>query len=649
MARPSLAPTGDAEVNFAAANAQEENEEALLSEPVMRPTRGSFLAKWESVPGVSEYEVDISTEPAFRSFTKVVTDKVTFRVISGLEPNTTYYYRVRGLGARDYSATMSVTTTDKAGFTIAPTFDGSITSSPRSAAIQAAITKAIALYQILFSDPITVHILFRFSPNEPGGLPIPGGFVSQSNWVFYIEPWSSVISQIKADSKSANDSTADATLPSTQLSDSIPPTSANGRALGLMTPPAMFSNGSVGMGGPYDGIVTLNSSEPLRFVRPAVAGNFDALRFIEHEIDEILGLGSHLNLPPPYSANLRPQDLFCWKAPHTRNTTSVGERYLSIDPGVTKLVELNQTSPGDSGDWLSDCPNPFPLVQDAFSCPGEIADVTVSSPEAINLDIIGYDLNTSNLAPTTLANISTRLKVGSGDNVLIGGFIVGGSAPKRVLLRALGPSLGLPGGLGDPTLELHSTNALLALNNNWQTDQKAEIVATGIPPANAKESAIVATLDPGAYTAIVNGASGGSGLGLVEVYDLDQTSDSDLANISTRGLVGTGDNVLIGGFIILGGDSPKVVIRALGPSLPLSGALANPTLELHNGNGMVIASNDDWRTDQPFAISATGLQPTNDAEAAIVSTLPPGSYTAIVRGADNKTGLALVEVYHLTD
>ena len=233
--------------------------------------------------------------------------------------------------------------------------------------------------------------------------------------------------------------------------------------------------------------------------------------------------------------------------------------------------------------------------------------------------------------------------------MLIGGFIVGGSAPKRVLLRALGPSLGLPGGLADPTLELHSTNALLASNNNWQTDQKAEIVATGIPPANAKESAIVATLDPGAYTAIVNGAGGGTGLALVEVYDLDQTSDSELANISTRGLVGTGDNVLIGGFIILGEDSAKAVIRALGPSLPLSGALANPTLELYNGNGMMIASNDDWRTDQLFAISATGLQPTNDAEAAIVSTLPPGSYTAIVRGADNTTGLALVEVYHLTD
>lgn len=646
VAQPSLA--GAVAVDLAPANAQEANEEALLSEPVMRPTRGSFLAKWRSVPGVAGYEVDVSTDRAFRSYTKVVTDRVTFRVIGGLEPNTTYYYRVRGFGARDYSTSMSVTTADNAGLTIDATFDASITSNPISAAIQSAIIKAIAVYQTLFSDPITVHILFRFAPTDPSGAPLPEGIVSRSDWVFYMEPWSSVIAEIKADSKSVNDSTAVFNLPPTSLSADLLPTSANGRALGLDTPTAMFSDGHVGVGGFYDGIVTLNSNRSLRFYRPAVAGSYDAITAIEHEIDEVMGLGSHLNLPPPFSANLRPEDLFTWTAPHKRNTTSVGSRYLSIDPGVTKLVELNQISPEDFGDWQSgSCPNPYPLVQDASGCPGQIADVTVSSPEAVSLDIIGYDLDTSNLAPTALGNISTRLKVGSGDDVLIGGFIVDGSKPTQVLLRALGPSLGLPGALLDPTLELHSATALLVSNDNWQTGQKAEIVATGIPPTNAKESAIVATLDPGSYTAIVRGATGGSGLALVEVYDLDQTGDSDLANISTRGLVGTGDDVLIGGFIILGGDSGKVLIRALGPSLPLSGTLADPTLELHNGDGMVIAYDDDWRTDQLYAITGTGLPPPNDAEAAIVSTLPPGSYTAIVRGADDTTGLALVEVYHL--
>lgn len=631
---------------------KEESDEAALSPPAMAPTRSSFLATWKSVPGATGYQVDVSTDRTFARYERLQTGRVTFRIVSELQPNTTYYYRVRSFnasGESNHGETMSAATSDSPGLVIAPTYDASVDGSAKAAAIQGMVSTVIALYQSLFKDPITARILFRYANTGPDGSLLGTSIVARSDTLFYSEPWGTCISKLKADASTQNDATANASLPPTALSASITLASANGRAIGLVTPPKPFSSG-VGYGLAYDGIVTFNSAVPLRYVRPAVSGFYDAQAAAEHEIDEVLGVGSHLNASAAPSPDLRPQDLFSWTAPHIRNTKSTGTRYLSIDPGVTKIVDLNQNHAGDLGDWLSpDCPNPYPQVQDAFACPGQLANVTASSPEARNLDVIGYDLDTSTLGPAALGNISTRLKVESGDDVLIGGFIVAGSQPKQVLLRALGPSLSLPGALADPTLELHSTDALIASNDNWQSEQKAEIIATGIPPASANESAIVATLDPGAYTAIVKGAAGGHGLALIEVYDLDGTSDSNLPNISTRGVVGKDDNVLIGGFIILGGESARVLMRALGPSLPVSGTLTDPTLELHDGNGMVIASNGDWRSDQEFAIQATGLPPTRDAESAIVSTLAPGSYTAIVRGKDNSTGVGLVEVYRLSE
>jgi hypothetical protein len=150
-----------------------------------------------------------------------------------------------------------------------------------------------------------------------------------------------------------------------------------------------------------------------------------------------------------------------------------------------------------------------------------------------------------------------------------------------------------------------------------------------------------------AYTATVRGVDNGTGVGLVEVYDLDRTVDSKLANISTRGFVQTEDNVLIGGLIVLGQDPLRVIVRAIGPSLPVAGALENPTLELHDGNGALIASNDNWRSDQEAEIIATGIPPSNDLESAIVQNLAPGNYTAIVAGANSTTGVALVEAYGL--
>jgi hypothetical protein len=252
--------------------------------------------------------------------------------------------------------------------------------------------------------------------------------------------------------------------------------------------------------------------------------------------------------------------------------------------------------------------------------------------------------------PVSLANISTRLPAGTGNNVLIAGFIVTGAQPKKVIVRALGPSLPLAGALANPLLELRdSSGGLLTINDDWRSDHEAEIMATGIAPPNDKESAIVATLpaNNASYTAILRGANNGTGIGVVEVYDLNRTVDSKLGNISTRGFVQTDDNVLIAGLIVLGEDSQKVLVRGIGPSLNISGELADPTLELRDQNGGVLGSNDNWRTDQEAAIIATGIPPSNDAESAIVRTLTPGSYTAIVRGVNSATGIGVVEVYGL--
>ncbi len=261
---------------------------------------------------------------------------------------------------------------------------------------------------------------------------------------------------------------------------------------------------------------------------------------------------------------------------------------------------------------------------------------------------------TPGVTPTTLGNISTRLRVETGDNVLIGGFIVTGTQPKKIIVRAIGPSLPLAGALADPVLELrNSSGALIRSNNDWRDDpiQESEINATGIPPSNDLEAAIVETLlaSGSAYTAIVRGANDGTGIGVVEAYDLDQTVDSKLANISTRGLVQTGDDVLIGGLIVLGQNPLRVIVRAIGPSLPFSGVLADPTLNLHDSNGTLLISNNDWRDDpaQESEIIATGIPPWNDVESAIVRNLTPGSYTAIVRGVNDTTGIAVVEVYGL--
>jgi hypothetical protein len=254
-----------------------------------------------------------------------------------------------------------------------------------------------------------------------------------------------------------------------------------------------------------------------------------------------------------------------------------------------------------------------------------------------------------------LLNISTRVDVQTGDNVAIGGFIITGTAAKKVIVRGMGPSLlshGIRSFLADPTLELHDhTGAIIARNDNWKDTQQAEIQATGLAPTNNLESAIVATLAPGDYTAILRGKNATTGVGLVEIYDLAPDSNSRLANISTRGFVQTGDNVLIAGFILGNGTaSERVIIRAIGPSLTgVANVLAAPTLALHDSNGTLLMFDDNWKDTQQAEIQATGLAPTNNLESAIVATLAPGNYTAIVAGRNGGIGVALAEVYDLAE
>jgi acid phosphatase len=256
-------------------------------------------------------------------------------------------------------------------------------------------------------------------------------------------------------------------------------------------------------------------------------------------------------------------------------------------------------------------------------------------------------------ANISMLNNSTRLQTGAGNDVLIGGFIIAGQTPKRTVVRGLGPSLQIngvpiPGTLSDPVIELHrSDGALAAANNDWKDTQAIEIQATGLAPRDDREAAIVALLDPGAYSVVLSGRNNGTGIGLVEAYDIDQTSPARLLNLAARGRVQTQNNVMIGGVILAGADYARVVFRGLGPSIPIPDRLSDPVLELHDGNGATIGTNDNWKQTQGAEIQASGLSPANDAEAAIIGNFAPGQYTVILRGKDGTSGIGLVEAYKL--
>ena len=258
--------------------------------------------------------------------------------------------------------------------------------------------------------------------------------------------------------------------------------------------------------------------------------------------------------------------------------------------------------------------------------------------------------------PSQSLNISTRAQVLAGDNVLIGGFIITGYASKKVIIRAIGPSLPLSEPLADPTLELHLSDGTVITNDNWRIDdatgnsQASEVEATQLAPTDYRESAIVATLPPGNYTAIVRGKNGATGIALVEVYDLAVAQGSVLGNISTRGYVDTGDDVMIGGFILGPESDPSsaIAIRALGPSLGISGELSDPELDVRDSNGDSVATNDNWADDSSHAdLVAQHLDPADPHESALVRTLSSGAYTVIVDGHDGGAGIGLVEVYNI--
>jgi hypothetical protein len=240
---------------------------------------------------------------------------------------------------------------------------------------------------------------------------------------------------------------------------------------------------------------------------------------------------------------------------------------------------------------------------------------------------------------------------------MIGGFIITGNGPKKIAIRGMGPVLagfGITDFLADPFLELRSSSgALLQSNDNWKDTQQAEIETIGLAPNNNSEAVIVATLAPGAYTALLTGKGGTTGVGLVEIYDVNPGSDSQLGNISTRGFVQGGNNVLIAGFILgsnTGND--RIAVRGLGPSLSqfgLNPVLADPTLELHDNNGATLITNDDWETDPVSAANLIlfNLAPVDPKESAIFTSLPPGTFTAILAGKNGGVGIGLIEVYNL--
>ena len=262
------------------------------------------------------------------------------------------------------------------------------------------------------------------------------------------------------------------------------------------------------------------------------------------------------------------------------------------------------------------------------------------------------------MAPPSLGNLSTRLRVGSDNYVLIAGTIPTGPGNKRVIFRALGPSLNqfdVPNALADPVIDLYQENTLLFSNDDWRNSkQEAEIAASGFAPSNDAESAIIWTLNPGhGYSVVVRGKEGATGVGLAEIFDLDPVAASYLADLSARGVIGTDENLMIGGFITLPGNLPttRILARLLGPTLIAIGlpdTLADPTLDLVNANGTVIRTNNNWRDSQLDEIQATGLAPTYDAEPALVENLIPGSYTLVGRGNAQTTGLGLLELYDLS-
>ena len=298
-------------------------------------------------------------------------------------------------------------------------------------------------------------------------------------------------------------------------------------------------------------------------------------------------------------------------------------------------------------------PTPIPTATPTATPTGTPFPTPTPTPIPMPTPLPSATPETSPTMPGHLSNVSTRLFVQTNEGVMIGGFIIAGENPKNIILRAIGPSLtgfGVSDALSQPLLNLYdSAGALIASNQTWRAEQAQMIQDTGLAPADDREAALVSSLVRGAYTAVVNDVNNNIGVALFEFYDLDPTN-GELTNLSTRGKVETADRVMIGGFIVDGDQAARFVLRAIGPSLAAAGisdALIDPILELRNGDGSLVFANDNWRHDQEEQLTASGLAPTDDRESAMIITLTPGSYTAVVSGSGGTTGVALFEIYKI--
>jgi sugar lactone lactonase YvrE len=375
-------------------------------------------------------------------------------------------------------------------------------------------------------------------------------------------------------------------------------------------------------------------------------------------------------------ADFRSGNIFRFTPTGTRSTlaSNVGSPHgLAFDASGNLFVAdfqggtiLRFTPSGTRSTFAAGLNGPHGLVFDAagnlFSADYNSGNIYKFTPAGTRSTFASGLRNPANLlfqparvSANNLVNLSTRASVQTGPGVTIGGFIVTGTASKQVVVRGLGPTLTQKGVtdpvLADPFLSLRDGNSTLLWNNNdWKDSQQAEIQATGLAPPNDLESAIVRTVAPGNYTAILSGRNDTTGIGLVEVYDVATGALAELTNVSTRAFVGTDQNVAIGGFITSGGNgSTQIVVRGLGPTLAQKGVtdpvLADPFLSLRDGNGNPLWNNNDWKDSQQAEIQATGLAPPNDLESAIVRTVAPGNYTAILLGRNGTTGIGLVEIY----
>jgi hypothetical protein len=543
-----------------------------------------------------------------------------------------------------------------AGLVITATFDSSITTNSNAAAIQAMINQAIAIYQSLFSDPITINLLFRYSTTDADGSALGSGTLVTRSAVVYTVTWNSVISALNNDAKTGNDRTAYNYLPASTLSPSIVLSSANGRAIGLNTPPAVFADGHVATGGPYDAIVTLNSSKPLQFTRPTSTTSYDALRVTEHEMDEILGLVSFLD---GSGSNLRPEDLFTYSSSGVRSQSTSGTRYLSIDNGQTSIVKLNQDVSGDQGDWDSpSCPQPNPYVQNAFICTGQSSDVSSTSPEGISLDVIGYDLvSSASSAPGTPTNVTVS-STGSTVTITWNAPTTGGTPTSYYIEAGSSPGLeDLANFNTGSTATSFSTGGVP--NGRYYVRIRASNAA-GTSPAssettlNVGNTGCTAPAQPANLTGSVSGAtvtlSWSAGAGATS-YILQAGSSPGSSNLVSASDVGNGTS-----FVANGVSNGLYYVRVLAKNSCGQSAASNevtasvgpssPTLQF-NPAAQLSATKGQFFTTS-FAAAATGGHPPYHFQLDTLGGFPPIGLvlapSGVLSGTPSTTGSASFRV-----